>query len=295
MESTTFRRWGLTYQWENLLGQDVLYSGPLFTHLFSHAWIDFRGMRDDFMREKRSDYFENSRRSIAVHREYGARNPGGYVGYGRNFWGMTAGDGPDEPGACGRTAATAASSATCRAACRTDRMTARSRLGRCWRRCRSTARRRWRERGICCGTYPQVCTKDRFSSGFNPTIPEAGGWLSEGWYGLDQGLLVMMIENYRSGFIWNITRGCPHVRSRSASERVRRRMAVDMSDTRSMRSGTFLRFRDSGGGPGRIGGRESGQSTGPDGDAHRTQQARRQFVQCRLDPVEDAHPNRAGV
>jgi hypothetical protein len=61
--------------------------------------------------------------------------------------------------------------------------------------------------------YPQVCTQDRFASGFNPTIPCAGGWLSEGWYGLDQGLLVMMIENYRSGLIWNITRGCPHVRS----------------------------------------------------------------------------------
>jgi pyruvate/2-oxoglutarate dehydrogenase complex dihydrolipoamide dehydrogenase (E3) component len=48
--------WGLTYQWEHLLGQDVLYSGPLFTHLFSHAWIDFRGIRDVFMREPRSTY-----------------------------------------------------------------------------------------------------------------------------------------------------------------------------------------------------------------------------------------------
>jgi hypothetical protein len=30
-------------------------------HHFSHAWIDFRGIRDRFMREKHSDYFENSR------------------------------------------------------------------------------------------------------------------------------------------------------------------------------------------------------------------------------------------
>jgi len=44
--------WQLTYQWENLMGRDVLYSGPLFTHLFSHAWIDFRGIRDAFMRER---------------------------------------------------------------------------------------------------------------------------------------------------------------------------------------------------------------------------------------------------
>ncbi len=43
LSSNSFAAWTLTYQWERLLGQDVLYSGPLFTHLFSHAWIDFRG------------------------------------------------------------------------------------------------------------------------------------------------------------------------------------------------------------------------------------------------------------
>ena len=86
--------WGLTYQWENLLDRDVLYSGPLFTHLFSHAWIDFRGIRDAFMREKASDYFENTKSAIAIHREYGERNPMGFKGYSRDFWGVTAGDGP---------------------------------------------------------------------------------------------------------------------------------------------------------------------------------------------------------
>ena len=34
----------------------------------------------------------------------------------------------------------------------------------------------------------------------------------KGWYGLDQGLLVMMIENYRSGLIWEIVRHCGYVR-----------------------------------------------------------------------------------
>jgi hypothetical protein len=55
--------------------------------------------------------------------------------------------------------------------------------------------------------YPEVCVNGRFSSGFNPGRTETSGvWLSEGWYGLDQGVLVMMIENYRSGLIWNVTR-----------------------------------------------------------------------------------------
>jgi hypothetical protein len=63
-------------------------------------------------------------------------------------------------------------------------------------------------------TYPQVCSIDRFSSGFNPTLPaEGNGWLSDGYYGLDQGLLVMMIENHRTGLPWNITRHCPTIRA----------------------------------------------------------------------------------
>ena len=44
---TNFKGWTFTYQWQHLLGHSVLYSGPLFTHLFSHAWIDYRGIQAD--------------------------------------------------------------------------------------------------------------------------------------------------------------------------------------------------------------------------------------------------------
>jgi hypothetical protein len=97
LTSACYETWSLTYQWENLMDRNVLYSGPLFTHLFSHAWIDFRGIRDDFMREKNSDYFENTKNTIAIHREYGERNPHEFEGYSRDFWGVTAGDGPSVP------------------------------------------------------------------------------------------------------------------------------------------------------------------------------------------------------
>ena len=213
LPAASFAGWTCTYQWENLLGHDVLYSGPLFTHLFSHAWIDYRGIQDGFMRERGSDYFDNTRSTIAVHREYCARNPRGYEGYGRNLWGITAGDGPGD------------------------------------RELRQNRRDRrffgYMSRGVPYGpddgtiapwamlstlpfnaeaallgtrhlleTYPQVCSNDRFSSGFNPTLRAKGtGWLSEGCYGLDQGLLVMMIENYRTGLIWKITRDCPVFRA----------------------------------------------------------------------------------
>ena len=86
--------WTMTYQWENLYGQEFLYAGPLFIHQFSHAWIDFRGIRDQFMREKACDYFENSRRATYVQREYALRNPRSFAGYSADCWGLSAGDGP---------------------------------------------------------------------------------------------------------------------------------------------------------------------------------------------------------
>ena len=83
-----------TYQWKEIYGREVLYSGPLFTHQLSHLWIDFRGIRDAFMREHGSDYFENSRQATYIHQEYARRNPLGFAGYGEHCWGITATDGP---------------------------------------------------------------------------------------------------------------------------------------------------------------------------------------------------------
>lgn len=208
-----YERWSLTYQWENLLGHDVLYSGPLFTHLFSHVWLDFRGIRDTFMREKSSDYVENTKSAIAIHREYGERNPYGFKAYSRDFWGVTAGDGPSAPelrengrdrrffgymsrgvpyGPDDGTIAPWAMLATLPFAADAALAGTRHLLEH----------------------YPQVCEQDRFSSGFNPTLCfSAGGWLSEGWYGLDQGLLAMMLENHRTGMIWEIIRGSDYVRN----------------------------------------------------------------------------------
>jgi hypothetical protein len=213
LATSDYEAWGLTYQWENVLDQDVLCSGPLFTHLYSHAWLDFRGIRDAFMREKDSDYFENTKRTIRLHREYGERNPHNFKGYGRDFWGISAGEGPSDQqlrldgrdlrffgymsrgvpygpddGTIAPWAMLAALPFDAAAALAGTRHLL--------------------------GEYPQVCTGDRFSSGFNPTLPMDGqGWLSEGCYGLDQGLVVMMIENHRTGLIWDIFKRCPYVRA----------------------------------------------------------------------------------
>jgi hypothetical protein len=207
----SFANWTLTYQWERLLGQDVLYSGPLFTHFFSHAWIDLRALRDGFMREKKSDYFENTQRAVALQREYCERNPMQAVGYGRDLWGLSAGDGPTAEGT--------------REFARDSRHFGYMARGvpfgpddgtlSPWAMLASLpfapdAALRGTHKLL--ADFPQVCPEDRFVSGFNPTLASAsGGWLSEGWYGLDQGLLVLAIENARSELIWSLMRESPAI------------------------------------------------------------------------------------
>ena len=214
LSQISYEKWTSTYQWENLYGHDVLYAGPLFIHQYSHAWLDLEGLQDHFMREKRCDYFENSRRAALIHRQYALRNPGEFKGYGENCWGLSAGEGP------GR---------------KTVKLNGRPRrfFG-------------YVARGVpfgqddgtitpsvivaslpfapdialpalqhICETYPRAVAGYRLSNGFNPTFTAASSrcWISEGYFGLDQGIAVLMIENYRSRLIWNLMRECEHVRA----------------------------------------------------------------------------------
>lgn len=215
LSDASFEAWTLTYQWENIYGRDLLYAGPLFVHQFSHAWIDFRGIRDQFMREKKSDYFENSRRATFVQREYAIRNPRGFTGYGQDRWGLSAGDGPSvEPQAVeGRRQAfygyaargvpwgpddgTITGASTLASivfapeialpAVRAMRASRTGGHGDAWAR----------------------------ASGFNETAHAAagGGWTSEGEFALDQGITVLMIENFRTGLLWRLMRNSPSIRT----------------------------------------------------------------------------------
>ena len=59
----SYRAWTASYEWRSVFGIEYLFAGPLFTHQLSHVWIDFRGIQDEYMRQKGIDYFENSRRA----------------------------------------------------------------------------------------------------------------------------------------------------------------------------------------------------------------------------------------
>jgi hypothetical protein len=58
--------------------------------------------------------------------------------------------------------------------------------------------------------YPAMQPDGRYASSFNPGLEVADGgyWVSSGHYGLDQGIVAMMIENHRSGLIWRLMRQC---------------------------------------------------------------------------------------
>lgn len=61
--------------------------------------------------------------------------------------------------------------------------------------------------------FPEMTSKYGFKCSFNPTFSPASGkeWISKGYCGLDQGPIVLMIENYRSGFLWRLMRRCRYI------------------------------------------------------------------------------------
>jgi len=201
------------FDWMTVKGKPFLYAGPLFIHLFSHAWIDFRGIRDAAVAEHDTDYFENTRRAIAVQRDYAVDNPSGFAGYDADTWGLTSCDGPQRPrrlqdgrrqlfsGYAARGAPFGPDDGTIAPwaplACLPFEPNA-----------AMSATRHILSR------YPGVIEEGRFVGSFNPSVPgkTPEGWLNNRSVGLDQGLLVMMIENHRSGLFWDMLRESPVIR-----------------------------------------------------------------------------------
>jgi hypothetical protein len=209
----SYADWTATYQWERIYGQDLLYAGPLFIHQFSHAWLDFRGIRDAFMRDKGSDYFENSRRAVLVQREYARLNPHGYTGYGDECWGLSAGDGPGFFSLRAGETTRRFFEYTARGAPYgpDDGTIAPGAALACLPFAPELALRAVRH---FFEHFPEWGESFRLPSGFNRAAPGAGpqGWVSPGYFGLDQGLTVLMIENHRTGLPWELTKRCEPMR-----------------------------------------------------------------------------------
>jgi len=96
LDASAWKAWTSTYErsWGKPYNREHLTFPALFIHQYSHVWIDFRGIQDEYMRKRGMDYFENSRRATLAQRDYAIENPLRCEGYGADVWGITASDGP---------------------------------------------------------------------------------------------------------------------------------------------------------------------------------------------------------
>lgn len=215
LPADSYGAWTATYQWENLYDVDFLFAAPLFTHQLSHLWIDFRGIRDPFMREKRSDYFENSRRATLVQQHYAVRNPEWFGGYGERCWGLTSGPGP---GFCKQRGADGIERLFYGYAARGAPFGPDDGTLAPWATVASLpfapeivlpALEHFQ------AAYPEVTSEEGLLTSFNPTFDVGDGsrigWLCSEHFGLDQGPVALMIENHRSGLLWCLMRDCPAI------------------------------------------------------------------------------------
>jgi len=211
--------WTSSYKFLPFQGYEYVAFAPLFGHHYSHVWVDFRGIRDAYMRGRGLDYFENSRRATLAQRAWAIANPRGWQDLGPDIWGVSACDGPadvrqvvngelrlfftyagrgvgadfvNDDGTLTPTAAGGSVPFAPEVAI-PALMTMRERYGE------------------------PLYGKYGFLDAFNPTfrfdvrvhhgrVVPGIGWFDTDYLGIDQGPILEMIENYRSGLIWRLMR-----------------------------------------------------------------------------------------
>jgi len=220
VDPVAWTQWTQTYKWDRFYGLDFVQFAPLFGHQYSHLWVDFRGIQDEYMRGRGIDYFENSRRATLSQRAYATANPGQWIGYGPDAWGLAASDGPLDSAFVidGRT--------------RT--------FHTYWARGAGT--NEINDDGTLVptaagGSVPfapevtipaLVAMRERygeplfgrygFLDAFNPTLRTPGprlhhgrivpglSWFDTDYLGIDQGPIIAMTENWRNEFVWKLMR-----------------------------------------------------------------------------------------
>ena len=194
------RTWGMHQ------GYEYLGFGPLFGHEFSEVWIDFRGIADPFMRAHGIDYFINSRRAVLAQRRYAIEDPDHWRDYGPDIWGLSACDGPGD-----------------------ERTQVDGAVRTFWGYKARGDDGHWPDDGTLAplavvGALPfapkrvkvaiealrarfgaRIYGRYGFVDAFNPSFGHEG-WFDHAYVGTDTGAALALVENYRSGLIWNLVR-----------------------------------------------------------------------------------------
>ncbi|MEG3175534.1 glucoamylase family protein [Sphingomonas sp. RB3P16] len=209
--------------WSDRWGQPHLAFPPLFGHQYSQTWVDFRGIHDRFIASKGIDYFENSRRATYAQRDYAIANTGKFAAYGPEIWGLTACDGPGDFKATIDGVERSFYSYSARGPGDRDDGTiaptaALGSIAFAPEIVLPAAAAMHKRYGSA------IYQRYGFLDSFNPTLttarPEINqgrvepgiGWIDRDYIGIDQGPILAMIENRRSGLIWRTMHRNAHLR-----------------------------------------------------------------------------------
>lgn len=183
-ESNFFKNGKEFYGIKLPLGFD--YGGPLFFSQYSFLGLDPRGLKDRY-----ADYWEQNRNHTLINREHCIRNPKKFKGYSENCWGLTASDtynGYDahsptnDNGTITPTAALSAFPYTPEYSMKALKH-----------------------------FYYDLGDKLWSEYGFVDAFNETQNWVAQSHLAIDQGPIVAMIENYRSGLLWKLFMSCPEI------------------------------------------------------------------------------------
>lgn len=165
------------------------YGGPLFWAHYSYLGLDPRGLKDQY-----ADYWEHNKVHTLINRSWCVENPLNYKGYGPQSWGLTssysirgyAGHAPGEKNDLGVIAPTAALSSM--------PYTPEYSM---------EAMKHW---------YNNLKDSIWGPFGFYDAFSETAGWFPKRYLAIDQGPIVVMMENHRSSLLWNLFMSCPEIK-----------------------------------------------------------------------------------
>jgi len=163
--------------------------GPLFFTHYSYMGFNPRGIHDRF-----TDYFQNNQNMARINLAYSESNPGHYKGYGPNFWGLTASDGPDGYMPHEPTPRLDDGTVTFTGALSSFPYTPKSSMAMLKHVYRDLGDKVW-------GVY-----------GPRDAINLSQDWVSPIYMGLNQAPITVMIENYRTGLIWKLFMSNPEIK-----------------------------------------------------------------------------------
>jgi len=178
--------------------------GPLFTHQFSHAWVDFRHQKDGD--PSYVDYFENSQIATYANRDFCINLQSKYSDYGPDMWGITVSDSPTGyvnwggPPFAGPINGTLVPCAAAGSLMFSPEI------------CLPVLREMHNVYG------DKIYQKYGFTDAFNPDWKDQKLWVNQDVVGIDIGISLLSIENLLTGNVWRLFMRNAYVRG--AMERV---------------------------------------------------------------------------